>query len=73
MERITDIWPTVGELARDMGVPYTTAHSWVKRGRIPADYDLRLVEAARKRGSHLSLAQLAMDRARRSKQGGPRS
>lgn len=59
MQHIRHIWPTVKDIADDLGIPYTTAHSWGVRGRIPADYDLDLIEAARKRGKRLTLEELA--------------
>lgn len=59
MQHIRHIWPTVKDIADDLGVPYTTAHSWGVRGRIPADYDLDLIEAAKKRGKLLTLEELA--------------
>lgn len=59
MENILHIWPSMAELAADLGKPYQTVAAWKQRGRIPADYDLRLIEAAKKRGKHLTLEQLA--------------
>lgn len=64
MQHIKHIWPTIKEVADDLGVPYTTAHSWSVRGRIPSDYDLDLILAAKKRGKKLTLEELA--RARQS-------
>ena len=62
MEHLSHIWPTVKDIASDLGVPYTTAHSWVARGRIPADRDLDLIAAAKMRGKKLTLEQLALAR-----------
>lgn len=62
MEHITRIWPTVKDLAADLGLAYTTVHSWTIRGRIPADHDLDLIAAAKRRGVKLTLEQLAMAR-----------
>mgnify|MGYP003600284232 CR=1 FL=1 len=62
MQNIRDIWPTVKDIADDLGVPYTTAHSWIARGRIPPDRDLDLIAAAKKRGKKLTLEDLAKDR-----------
>lgn len=64
MNHISHIWPTVKDLAGELGLPYTTVHSWSVRGRIPADYDLDLIDAAVRRGHKLTLEQLA--RARRT-------
>lgn len=63
MQHIKHIWPTVKDIADDLAVPYTTAHSWIARGRIPAGYDLALIAAAKKRGKALTLKQLAEARA----------
>jgi uncharacterized protein YjcR len=64
METLAHIWPTVRELADDLGLPYTTVHSWAARGRIPATHDLDLIEAAKRRGQELTLEQLAQARRR---------
>lgn len=66
MEQIFRIWPTITELAADLGVPYTTAAAWHQRGTFPARRDLDLIEAAQKRGSKLTLEEIA--RARRDSQ-----
>lgn len=65
MEHITHIWPKIADLAADLGKPYQTVAAWKLRGRIPADYDLDLIAAAKKRGKRLSLEDLA--KARRTK------
>ena len=62
MEHIFHIWPTVKEMSDDLGLPYTTVHSWKDRGRIPADYDFELIEAAKNRGHSLTLEVLAQAR-----------
>lgn len=62
MDHIAHIWPTMAALAGDLGLPYTTAASWKQRGRIPADYDLDLVAAAKRRGASLTLEELARAR-----------
>lgn len=59
MKPIFTLWPTTGDLAADLKVPYTTAASWRARGSIPAKYDLDLVEAATRRGKALSLEDIA--------------
>lgn len=60
MRHVLRIWPTVKALADDLGLKYTTVHSWVRRGRIPAAYDLALLKASRERGHALTLEELAM-------------
>lgn len=66
MEHIKQIWKRPRDLAADLGLPYTTVYSWMTRGRVPADRDLDLVEAAKRRGKRLTLEQLASDRRRPS-------
>ena len=56
------IWPTLADLASDLGKPYQTVAAWKQRGRVPADHDLDLIEAARKRGADLTLEELAQAR-----------
>ncbi len=68
MKHLLHIWPTVKALSDDLGVPYTTAHSWAVRGRIPADRDLELIDAAARRGGVLTLEDLAL--ARRAQRAG---
>lgn len=54
MERISHIWPTAADLARDLGLPYPTVNSWRRRG-IPARRALEIVAAARAKGVTLSV------------------
>lgn len=63
MENIFSIWPTLSDLAKDLGKPYPTVASWRQRGSIPAKYDLALVRAAKERGHDLSLTEIAEGRA----------
>lgn len=65
MEQIAHIWPSPKALADDLGLPYTTVHSWFARERFPASRDLDLIAAAKRRGCALSLEDLA--KARRAK------
>lgn len=63
MEHIFQIWPKLTDLAADLGMSYQTVAAWKRRGRIPAEYDLRLIDAARRRGGQLTLSTLALARA----------
>lgn len=63
MDKIFTLWPTLADLAEDMGKPYTTVASWRQRGSIPAKYDLALVMAAKRRGHSISVQHLAEARA----------
>jgi hypothetical protein len=69
MEHILKIWPQLTELASDIGCPYPTVAAWKQRGRIPADYDLSLIAAAKRRGRKLTLEQLAKARTPRASKG----
>ncbi len=69
MEHISHIWPTMADLAADLGKPYPTVAAWKQRGRIPADYDFDLIEAASARGKILTLEDLA--KARRTSASAP--
>ncbi|WP_409202455.1 carph-isopro domain-containing protein [Sulfitobacter sp. W074] len=69
MNEILNIWPTMADLAKDIGKPYSTVAAWKARGKIPADHDFDLIEAAEKRGRALTLEQLA--EARRSTASAP--
>jgi len=62
MEHILNIWPTMADLAKDIDKPYSTVATWKARGKIPADHDFLLIEAAGKRGKALTLEQLAQAR-----------
>jgi hypothetical protein len=62
MEHIFRMWPTLSDLAADLGRPYPTVAAWKQRGSIPARYDLDLVQAAAKRGHTITFEQLAKAR-----------
>ena len=62
MEQILSMWPTMADLAKDIGKPYSTVAAWKARGKIPADHDYALIEAAEKRGKILTLEKLAQAR-----------
>ncbi len=58
MDHLAHIWPTMAELAADLGVPYSTVAAWKQRGRIPAERDADLVRAAAARGASLTFEDL---------------
>lgn len=62
MDEIFDIWPSVADFARDLGVAPSTAGSWRVRG-IPPGRDPQVIEAARKRGRALTFEELHAARA----------
>lgn len=61
MQQIADIlaqWPSLAELAADLNVPYDTAKSWRRRGRVPASRWSLLIEKGRTRGIVISVNDL---------------
>lgn len=63
MEQVFAIWPSMADMARDIGENPVTVRQWRRRGVIPAWHDAAIVQAARARGYTLSLADLAQYRA----------
>lgn len=63
MEHIFTLWPSIADLAKDLGKPYPTVAAWHQRKSIPGRYDLELLECARKRGINLTLEEIARYRA----------
>jgi hypothetical protein len=47
---LSELWPSDADLARDIGVPYSTVSAWKQRQSIPAAYWQDLVRAAKARG-----------------------
>lgn len=43
-------WPTRAALADEIGANVASVHKWAKNNRIPARFQLRVVQAARQRG-----------------------
>ncbi len=63
------LWPSLADFAAEVGVPYGHAKQWRMRDSIPAARWTALVEAAERRGVHLTterLAQIAKGRATRN-------
>lgn len=63
MDEIFGHWPSMAELARDIGANPIAVRHWKLRGSIPADYDLRIVKAAELRSFPVTLETLAHLRA----------
>ncbi|ODM47230.1 hypothetical protein A9320_23215 [Ruegeria sp. PBVC088] len=57
MEILLNIWPSISELAKDLGEPYSTVQSWRHRG-IPARRYPQLIEVAKRRGADLTYEEL---------------
>ena len=68
MDHIFDAWPTVADMARDIGKKPVTVRSWRNRGSIPGEYDLLIIERAKLRGVDIRLEDLAQARAARASQ-----
>jgi len=52
MQNVADVftaWPSDADLARDIGLSYSTVSAWKQRGSIPVAYWLPVIRAARKR------------------------
>ncbi len=58
-------WPLRKVMAKDIGKTRATINLWVHRDNIPAEYDVELMAAAKKRGVFLSYEELAQMRARK--------
>jgi len=56
---ILRLWPSLADLADDMGKPYSTVNNWMARNRVPMEYWVRLVDAAACRDIPLTYGQLA--------------
>ncbi len=75
MEHLERIWPSSAALKADLDavkgadVPYQTVAAWKRRGRVPAEYDLDLIEAAKRRGETLTLEDLALARRSQTSRG----
>ena len=69
--QILDRWPTLADLARDIGAPLATVRSWRRRDSIPAHCWDAVIWAARKRRlrgvsqTSMMLAQRARSKATR--------
>lgn len=61
-EDLFSIFGGIAGVARAVDVPYQTAAGWYRRASIPAKYDLKIIEAARPLGHHLTLADLTAAR-----------
>lgn len=57
---IIDRWPSLNDLASDVGQRYETVKKWRQRNRIESKYWEAMVAAAEARGIPLSLSQLAL-------------
>jgi len=63
MEKILNLWPSMAELGRDLGVSQGVVAGWKRENSIPAKYDGQLVAAAKRRGIKLSYVKISEVRA----------
>jgi hypothetical protein len=47
IDKVLGQWPSMADLGRDLGVPYSTVAAWKQRGSIPVSYWRGLTDAAR--------------------------
>jgi hypothetical protein len=59
--QIIDLWPTMSALATDVGLhdKYQTVAAWKRRDRIPPDYWIAVVRAAKRRDLPVTYETLA--------------
>ena len=57
MDHLLKIWPTIGALASDLGLPYSTVAAWRLRG-IPSKRFGQIISAAEARGHSLTYEEL---------------
>lgn len=54
VRNLVAIWGSMTDMARGIGEGETTVRNWFGRGSIPAKYDARIMEAARKAGGQVT-------------------
>ena len=52
-------WPSINELAADIGAPHTRVRKWIERDSVPPEHWNALVRAGKKRRLGVSLQALA--------------
>jgi hypothetical protein len=65
---IIELWPSQVSMANDINAKPYQVRDWKRRGWIPAEYDLPIIAAARRRRLPVTLQVLAMSRAYRVRQ-----
>lgn len=58
MDEIFKLWPSLAQMASDLGLKYQTVASWRQRG-IPAKHDYKVVAAAKLNGKEVTLLAIA--------------
>lgn len=59
MDYIFKTWPTMADMAREIGADPIAVRHWKRRKSIPGAYDARIVAAAAKRGAVITYEELA--------------
>jgi len=66
IKKLIDAWTTRQDFADDVGANVATVHKWAASGRVPADRQKSVVEAAQARGlSHVTPEWMLLQHARR--------
>lgn len=55
---IVSLWPSIEDLARDVGATPDRAYKWRARDNIPAEYWQRLIDSGANRGIEITPEQL---------------
>jgi len=50
IKKLIDTWPKRSALAEELGTSTARVHKWAKHNRIPAGWQLAVVQAAQRRG-----------------------
>lgn len=58
LDDIFAIWDPLTEMEKDLHLPYQTIMKWKQRGRIPAEYWPKVIEAVKAKGRKVTLQQL---------------
>lgn len=58
-DELINQWPSLGEMATDLGVQYVNVYRWKERNSIPTKYWVPLIEAARRRKIRIGYRELA--------------
>lgn len=65
MKQVFDLWPTLGEAAEAFGEPYPTVGGWKRKGMVPAEHDVVIVDRAESIGNiEITYEWLAKERRR---------
>lgn len=72
IEDIFAIWPSLGEMAEDLGQLEDTVYRWKQRGRIPEDVWPSIIEKAAAREKLVTASQIMRFNAPIQKRGRPR-